>query len=165
MTPTVLHVQNRHPGRRIRDARLRRLAEAALAEPPIAEHAAAPGELGIVLTDAAEMARINADYVGHAGPTDVITFDYREPGRPTASLHGEILICWEVAEAQAREYGTTPALEIVRYLVHGLLHLCGFDDRTPAERRVMKRHEDRLVARLAAAFDCAALIEQAPDQG
>lgn len=154
---TRFYVRNRHPVRRLNTPLFRRLIRAALTEPPIVAHAAVPGEVGVILTDAAEMARINEAHLGHTGPTDVITFDYREPSDPPEALRGEILICWEVADRQAGEYETVSALEIVRYLVHGLLHLCGYDDRTAADRREMKRHENRLVTRLAERFEWSAL--------
>lgn len=108
----------------------------------------------------ARMARLNREHLDHAGPTDVITFDYGAP--ETASpgeewLRGDILIDWEVARRQAREYGTTATEEIVRYLVHGFLHLQGHDDLAPAPRRIMKREENRLVRLLGRRFDFARL--------
>jgi probable rRNA maturation factor len=67
-------------------------------------------------------------------------------------LHGEIFICPDVGRAQAKEFGTTPQMEIVRYLVHGMLHLGGYDDRTVAKRAKMKRAEDKWVRWIAATF-------------
>ena len=151
----TVRVQNRHPSRRLDAALLRRLACAALAEAPIADHARDGCELGIVITGSAEMARVNQQHLGHEGPTDVITFDYSTPN--TARLHGEILICLDVAGTQAAAYGTAWPLEVLRYLVHGLLHLSGFDDLEPRARRTMKRVEGRLVKRLEAGFDGDAL--------
>ncbi len=107
-------------------------------------------ELGVQLVGVREMARVNQQFLNHAGSTDVITFSYAEPGE--ARLHGELFICVSDAVAQAAEWGTTWQSEVVRYLVHGVLHLRGFDDLEPAKRRVMKRHENRLVARLARHF-------------
>ncbi|MGE5191760.1 MAG: rRNA maturation RNase YbeY [Deltaproteobacteria bacterium] len=57
------------------------------------------------------------------------------------TIDGEIVISAETARRSAREYGTTPAAELALYLVHGLLHLCGYDDRTPQEKRLMRRRE------------------------
>lgn len=169
----TVRVRNRHPSRRLEPARIRRLVRAALAEAPIADHAKGGFELGILITGSSEMARVNQAHLDHAGATDVITFNYshaggaRAPGAPKAPpetawlagrpavgahpgsrLEGEILICLDVAGTQAAAYGTTWSLEVLRYLVHGLLHLCGFDDREPKARAVMKRHENRLVKRL-----------------
>jgi probable rRNA maturation factor len=78
------------------------------------------------------------------GPTDVITFD-----------HGEIVIGAGTAQRQAREFSQPLEHEIARYIIHGLLHLAGFDDRTPRDRARMHRAQERAMktclARLAAA--------------
>jgi len=67
--------------------------------------------------------------------------------RPAATLrlHGEIFLCLDDAVAQARQFGTDWQSELARYLLHGLLHLHGFDDSTPRARRRMKREENRLL--------------------
>jgi rRNA maturation RNase YbeY len=108
-------------------------------------------ELGVLVVGAAAIARLNERHLGHAGPTDVITFDYRPPERARAHdgcLRGEIVVCPEVARPAALRWGTTWREEIGRYVLHGLLHLSGYDDRSPATRRAMKREEDRLVRAL-----------------
>jgi probable rRNA maturation factor len=93
--------------------------------------------------------------MGHEGPTDVITFDYGENGTRNThhALHGEIFICVDVALTQARKFRTTWQSEVVRYIVHALLHLCGYDDLKPAGQRVMKRCENQLVRKLTTRFD------------
>jgi len=103
--------------------------------------------LGIYVVSAREMARLNETFLRHSGPADVITFDYAEP--PERSLHGEILVCIDVAIAQASRFRTSWSCELFRYVVHGLLHLHGFDDLRPAARRKMKRVENRLVRQWA----------------
>jgi len=67
-------------------------------------------------------------------------------------LHGELFICIDDAVAQARPFRTTWQSEIVRYVVHGILHLQGFDDSTPDARRKMKRQENHLMRALAKRF-------------
>lgn len=106
-------------------------------------------EIGVYYLSAKEMAAMNEKFLGHKGPTDVITFDY---GGET--LHGEILICPDVAARQAKEFGSTPQMELVRYLVHGLLHLAGHDDRQAAKRKKMKQAEDKWVRWVAGQFPC-----------
>ena len=108
-------------------------------------------ELGISLVAGPEMTRLNETFLHHAGATDVIAFDYAEAARP-GRLHGELFLCVDEAVAYARRYRTTWEAELVRYLVHGLLHLQGYDDRTAPQRRRMKRVEDRLVRTLARRF-------------
>ena len=106
-------------------------------------------ELGIHLVGAKEMARVNWDFLQHTGSTDVITFDHHEtPSRVTqhpSHIHGELFICVDDAVKQAKEFGTNWQSEVVRYIVHGILHLLGYDDLKPELRRVMKREENRLV--------------------
>ena len=101
-------------------------------------------ELAIHFVDAAEMARLNWKYLRHEGSTDVITFDYNE-AKSSNELHGEIFISIPDAVKQARQFRTKWQSEVLRYIIHGLLHLSGFDDTRPKARRVMKREENRLL--------------------
>lgn len=154
-----LTLRNRHPTWRINTRLLRRIALAACAALPPVRTAPPTGTLALVLLDAPAMARLNERFLGHQGPTDVITFDYAlheraaSPGPGAARvLHGDLCICLDEARRQARAWGTTWPAELVRYVVHGLLHLCGYDDLAPGPRRELKRVEHRLVRRLAATF-------------
>ena len=72
-------------------------------------------------------------------------------------LHGELFICLEEAVLQARRFSATWQSELVRYVIHGLLHLCGHDDIKPAARRVMKRAENQLLCEIARRFELAHL--------
>lgn len=106
-----------------------------------------------------EMTRLNETFLGHEGPTDVITFDHLET--PDSSrLTGEIFICVDEAIRNARSFRTTWQSEITRYFVHGCLHLLGYDDKQPVARRKMKRQENLLVRRLARAFPLSRLQKQ-----
>jgi len=96
--------------------------------------------LEIQIVGAKEMTRLNETYLRHRGITDVIAFDYADPGQP--GLQGEIFVCLPEAKTQARRFRVTWQRELVRYLVHAVLHLSGYDDRTPVQRREMKRAED-----------------------
>jgi probable rRNA maturation factor len=113
-------------------------------------------ELGIALVGAKEMARVNWNFLRHEGSTDVITFDHAESGK-RKSLHGELFICVDDAVAQAKKFKTNWQSEVVRYVVHGVLHLVGHDDLKPALRRKMKRAENRLVRCLEKSFSLAQL--------
>lgn len=104
--------------------------------------------------EAKEMARFNEEFLDHIGPTDVITFDHSEDRR---GLHGEIFVCPEVAVSQAKQFHASWQQELVRYAIHGLLHLHGHDDRTVRPRKKMKREEDRIVDDLAKRFALARL--------
>ncbi|HEY3862184.1 MAG TPA: rRNA maturation RNase YbeY [Verrucomicrobiae bacterium] len=109
-------------------------------------------ELGVHFINAAEMARINQTFLSHEGSTDVITFDHRDaPGG--GPLYGEIFISIDDALACARRFRVRWPSEVARYLVHGALHLEGFDDTDAVSRRVMKRRENKLLKELSARFD------------
>ena len=120
--------------------------------------------IGICLLTARAIAKLNETYLHHLGPTDVITFNYSETpitwhylkpcgdGQQTPVLCGEVFICVDEAIAQARRFRISWQSELVRYLVHGLLHLNGYDDSSAAERRRMKRKEDHLVREIAERF-------------
>jgi probable rRNA maturation factor len=96
---------------------------------------------------------LNEGYVHHHGITDVITFDYRDGGEPCdadgESCAGEIYVCAEIAVSWAARYGQhTPSKELVLYMIHGMLHLGGEDDLTPAARRRMRAAERRVLSAL-----------------
>ena len=123
-------------------------------------------ELSLHLVQAAEMTRLNEKFLQHNGSTDVITFDYAEPNQtklrshnPAQFLHGDIFICLDEAVNQARRFRTTWQSELVRYTIHGLLHLCGFDDARPTDRRTMRREENRLLRKASSVFDLRRLDE------
>lgn len=149
-------IANRQRKKRVDVRLLKQVAGELLAELEISE-----AELGINLVAAREMALVNETFLKHTGSTDVITFDHlerrnRRAGGPQA-LHGELFICVDDAVAQAKEFETNWQAEVVRYVVHGVLHLVGYDDLKPRLRRVMKREENRLVRRLASRFSLAQL--------
>jgi len=93
--------------------------------------------LEVALVDDATSARVHREFMNLEGPTDVITFH-----------HGEIVIGAEVARRQAAEYGEPLAREILRYLVHGLLHLAGHEDANPKECAALESAQESIVASL-----------------
>jgi probable rRNA maturation factor len=128
-------------------------------------------DLAIHIIRAPEMARLNEKFLQHAGSTDVITFDYADnvppasrrrfksglPAERRKRVHGEIFICIDDAKAQAREFRTSWQSELARYVIHGVLHLRGFDDLRPADRRKMKSEENRLLKKVAGLFPLSKL--------
>jgi probable rRNA maturation factor len=151
-----LVIANRQRTKKINTRLLKQIVSALFAELEISE-----AELGIRLIGAKEMAKANWNFLRHEGPTDVITFDHRNYELRTANceleIHGELFVCVDDAIKQAKEFKTSWQSEIVRYIVHGVLHLLGHDDLKPALRRKMKREENRLVRRLARRFSLAQL--------
>lgn len=103
------------------------------------------GELSLVfLTDAA-LAQLHADFLDDPTTTDVITFD----GDATAGLAGEICVSADTARAYARQHDRDFATELTLYVVHGWLHLAGYDDLRPARKRRMRAAEARALKLLA----------------
>jgi len=113
-------------------------------------------ELCFHLVDAPEMARVNHQYLNHEGSTDVITFDHQEEA-DSDHLYGEIFICLADAVKQARQFRTSWQSELTRYAVHGILHLCGYDDLNDADRKEMKQVENRFLRKLSAEFNLSGL--------
>jgi len=152
---TWLQVWNRQKTRRLNLPLLRQLVRRLLEEwPPGREQSG--GQVGVHFIQAAEMARLNEQFLGRAGSTDVLAFDYREEGEPCGT-RGEIFISVDDAVAGAPRFRATWQLELARYLVHGLLHLRGYDDRGAAARREMKQEENRLLKALSRRFDWSKL--------
>ena len=156
----TLVIANRQRRKKINVRLLRQITSALLSERKLTE-----AELGLHLVGSRVMARVNWQFLRHAGSTDVITFDHLadDPARPCAPgrLHGELFICVDDAVAQAREFRTSWQSEVVRYVIHGVLHLRGYDDLQPRLRRRMKRKENRLLHRLARRFSLAELSSPA----
>jgi len=137
-------------------------------------------DLAINILRAPEMAALNETFLDHEGSTDVITFDYCKdspfvirhssfprhdaanvlPASCRQSLHGEIFISIDDAQSQAREFRTSWQSELARYVIHGVLHLRGFDDLQPAARRKMKREETRLLNEIGRLFPLSKLARR-----
>ena len=140
----MIETSNRQRVRKLNLRLLKEIAAATLEELKIAD-----AELSVVIVGAKESAAMNEKFLSHEGATDVITFDYSEKPK---HLHGEIFICIEEAAKQAKEFKTTWQSELVRYVVHGILHLIGHDDLKPVARKKMKGVEGRLVRELSRRF-------------
>ena len=147
--PGELCLQNRQRRRTVNLLLLKRIGHFLLEE----QFQAVNYELGINLVEALEMSRVNEQFLAHTGSTDVITFDYGDG----TGLHGEIFICLHDAVQQAAEFQTTWQMELTRYLIHGLLHLRGYDDLAPALRKTMKQEEERLLKVTAERFQVSKL--------
>jgi probable rRNA maturation factor len=99
--------------------------------------------ISLAFVDDATSERINRQYLGHEGPTDVITFPLG--AKP---LHGELVIGAQVASRVAAERGHDMQHELALYVIHGMLHLCGYDDKTPGPLRLMRQREAQYLALL-----------------
>jgi probable rRNA maturation factor len=145
-----ISISIRHPRLRFHRTDVIRVVEtldanpAALRVPPSAIPA---GELSIVFLTDPLLAQIHADFMDDPTTTDVITFE----GDRAAGLAGEICVSADTAAAYARGHGRDFATELTLYLVHGWLHLAGFDDLVPAKKRRMRAAEARAMKLLAKA--------------
>ena len=142
-------IANQHPRLRIAPGIIKRMI--AILDAHAADFMAGcpPGELSVVfLTDAA-LARVHADFLADPTTTDVITFE----GDNTAGVAGEICVSVDTAATYANKHRHDFSNELTLYLVHGWLHLAGYDDLQPAKKRVMRRAETRAM-RLLRADNC-----------
>ena len=139
---------NNESGVEVDEKRLVQLALFAMEELRIHPQA----ELSILLVDEKTMADYHVRFMDLPGPTDVLSFpmdELRPPSddeEPPLGLLGDIVLCPTVTAAQAAENGRTPESEADYLLVHGLLHLLGFDHAEPDEHKVMFGLNDRIIA-------------------
>jgi probable rRNA maturation factor len=94
-------------------------------------------EVHVLLVSDRRMAALHRQFLNQSGPTDVITF-----------AHGEIFISSETARRQAKQFGNSFRRELQLYVVHGLLHLHGFDDRSERDARRMKATQEKILNQL-----------------
>ena len=141
-----LSIENRHPECRLRSQLFRSFCRWLLKQEPIRSYATEGYLLNILLLPDEEMQKWNRELLQHEGTTDVISLTYHDDGAlPKGILCGDILVNPDEAQRQAPRYQTTPSEELARYVIHGLLHLCGWEDTTPEQRRAMRIEEDRLL--------------------
>jgi probable rRNA maturation factor len=108
------------------------------------EEGVGSASISIALVDDATIHAVNRRHLGHDWPTDVISFRLSDADDPT--LAGELVVSAETASATAREVGTAPLAELALYVVHGLLHLCGYDDHADADVVAIRRREAEIMA-------------------
>lgn len=103
--------------------------------------------ISVAIVDDATMANLHERFMGEERPTDVLAFDLRDDPE-TTEIEGEIVVSAETARHQAGQLGVDWGEEVLRYVIHGALHLTGMDDHSSAGRRAMRAEEDRLLATL-----------------
>lgn len=96
-----------------------------------------PGSVSIVLVDDETITRVHGEFMGDESATDVITFPYGD--------HGEIPISLDTAVRQASEFQASLSRELALYVVHGILHLCGYEDESEAGREAMEGLQEALL--------------------
>lgn len=103
-----------------------------------ASHDRLIGNLNYLFCDDEEILRVNREFLKHDYFTDIITFDYSRKRR----VSGDIFISLDTVKSNAEELKVSFPDELLRVIAHGLLHLCGIDDKAPGEREIMERHEN-----------------------
>jgi probable rRNA maturation factor len=134
-------INNRQRRLRFKQPWLRAIVRRVLEGEGIAE-----ARISLVLLDDAAIHRVNKRFLNHDEPTDVITFPWSAPGGKP--LEGELLISTETAARTARSLNRAAQDEAALYVIHGLLHLCGYDDILATERQRMRRRERHYLKKL-----------------
>lgn len=127
----AVYINNKHPKVKLPKKHLMELAEEVL------KGEDARGDVSVVLVDDATISELNQKYHRRRGTTDVLSFpfDHQE-------LLGDIFISLDTARRQAREYGHNLTREVRLLLIHGILHLCGYDDQDEESKRRMRAREN-----------------------
>lgn len=108
------------------------------------KHGKTIGEIAYVFCDDAKILEVNRQYLGHDYYTDIITFDYCEDDK----LSGDIFISLDTVKSNSVTYGTDYYDELTRVIIHGILHLCGYKDKSDDESKAMRALEDAAIAAL-----------------
>lgn len=110
------------------------------------------GRMEIVVVDNRTIHRLNVQFLGHDYPTDVLSFEMDRDDR-TALLEGNVIVSDEMARDRAEEFGWPAENELLLYMIHGTLHLVGYDDHAPEDTPAMRAKEKEYLA--AAGIDSA----------
>ena len=97
------------------------------------------GDVGYLFCDDEHILAVNREFLGHDYYTDIITFDYDEGD----TINGDIVISLDTVRSNAVKFGKDYEEELHRVIIHGILHLCGLNDKGPGERELMEAAEDK----------------------
>ena len=106
------------------------------------------GEVGYMFVNDEKILEINNEYLGHDYYTDAITFDYDEDD----VVNGDIVISLDTVRTNAEMFGKAYEDELYRVIIHGVLHLCGLNDKGPGEREIMEKAENKALEMRNGAF-------------
>ena len=97
------------------------------------------GDIGYMFVDDEKILEVNREYLGHDYYTDIITFDYDEGD----TINGDLVISLDTVRTNAEKFGKTYEEELHRVIIHGILHLCGINDKGLGEREIMEAAENK----------------------
>ena len=109
-----------------------------------ATHHLAVGPISYLFVDDEHILSVNRQFLGHDYYTDIITFDYSDARR----ISGDIIISLDTVRSNAEQLGQPYERELHRVIIHGILHLCGINDKGPGEREVMEAEENQALTLL-----------------
>lgn len=122
-----------------------------------AKHEKKVGDIAYIFCSDAKILELNKQYLSHDFYTDIITFDYLPHGeakdnkpirRTQVEISGDLFISIETVRSNAEKYAVPYETELFRVMIHGILHLCGINDKTPAARAQMKHFENEALNNL-----------------
>lgn len=100
------------------------------------------GDISYIFCSDEHILEVNRQYLQHDYYTDIITFDYTEEKK----ISGDLFISLDTVATNAEKFGATYETELHRVIIHGILHLCGINDKGPGEREIMEAAEDKALA-------------------
>ena len=109
------------------------------------------GDIGYIFCNDEKILEVNRQYLQHDYYTDIITFDYSDDALLTGrkdTISGDLFISLDTVRTNAQQQGTTYEEELHRVIIHGILHLCGINDKGPGEREIMEAEENKALALL-----------------
>lgn len=128
----------------VRMPKIRRRDTSAWIKAVAATYGRKVGDVGYMFVSDEKILEVNREYLGHDYYTDVITFDYDEDD----IVSGDVVISLDTVRSNAELFGKTYDDELHRVIIHGILHLCGINDKGPGERELMEAAENRALALL-----------------
>ncbi|MFP4472918.1 MAG: rRNA maturation RNase YbeY [Candidatus Omnitrophota bacterium] len=136
---TSVHIYNQQTGLALSTEQYRRCVVKTLTFFDVRQ-----ADLSVVIVTDRKIQAINRRFLGHDHPTDVISFDLGDPYSKDG-IEGEIYVSAVTARRNAREYRTSAEYELTLYMVHGILHLLGYDDHAPADIKTMRAKESEVM--------------------
>ena len=126
---------------------LRRREVSAWVRAVAAEYGKRVGDIAYIFCNDEKILEVNREYLSHDYYTDIITFDYCEEDH----ISGDMFISLDTVRSNAEQQGVAYEEELYRVIIHGILHLCGIDDKGPGEREIMEAAENKAEAEAAKA--------------